>query len=325
MAESLTVEYIAPLPGDQRYATFPVSRPAIWKFYKRQIAQFWVAEEVHLADDKQHYQQLTEGRRQFLDVILAFFACMDKIININIARKFKTMFNIYEIDLFYDAQTTIENIHGEVYSLMLDTYITDPVYKQKLINGWVNNPAVAKIAAWVKYVYESPDMDASEALFRIALIEGVIFPMGFVPIYWLTDSKEGLMPGLAYANEMIARDETLHKLFGTHMQSELKWPIKENEARAIANELIPVCKLLAEECIPKDLPEMKTSMFLQYARCLIDTMMEEHGFAPIFGDKNPFPFMEKIMLNNKTNFFERQVSEYNKNTSQTKYEVANDF
>lgn len=323
---SLKENWIVKINGDDRLTTFPISRPGIWKFYKQQLAQFWVVEEVQFGLDKRDYQEkLSEGQRLFVDNALTLFATMDKIININIVEKFSKMFSVYEIDLYYNAQTAIENIHGEAYSLMIETYIVDDVKKAAMLDAWVTHPVIAQIAKWIRDVYESDNMSAAEALFRIVLIEGVIFPTGFVPIYWITDSSTGLMKGLGHANELIARDETLHKLFGTYMQLVIREPIKQSAAESIVREIEPICDAFAETCLPVDLPEMNKKMLCEYIRCLLDTVLIEHGFSAIYNVKNPFAFMEKILLNNKTNFFERSVSEYNKPRETRRYEVDRNF
>ena len=40
-----------------------------------------------------------------------------------------------EARCFYGFQVAIENIHSEMYSLLIDTYIKDPVERDQLFNA----------------------------------------------------------------------------------------------------------------------------------------------------------------------------------------------
>lgn len=42
----------------------------------------------------------------------------------------------------------MENIHSETYSLLLDTYIKDPVEKDRMFNAIENIPCIQQKAAW---------------------------------------------------------------------------------------------------------------------------------------------------------------------------------
>eukprot|EP00967_Tisochrysis_lutea_P037302 scaffold44835_cov14-Tisochrysis_lutea.AAC.2 len=49
---------------------------------------------------------------------------------------------------FYGFQIAIENIHSEMYSLMLEQYIRDPVEKDRLFHAIETVPCVKKKAHW---------------------------------------------------------------------------------------------------------------------------------------------------------------------------------
>ena len=69
------------------------------------------------------------------------------------------------------------------------------------------------------------------------------------------------------------------------------------------------CKFV-EETLPTSLKGMNKGMMINYVKFVADHLVSSLGYAPIYGAKNPFPFMEMISLNGKTNFFEKRVSEY---------------
>ena len=66
---------------------------------------------------------------------LAFFAASDGIVNENLVECFSQEVQVPEARCFYGFQIAIENIHSEMYSLLIDTYIEDPDEKENLFNA----------------------------------------------------------------------------------------------------------------------------------------------------------------------------------------------
>ena len=57
---------------------------------------------------------------------------------------------------------------------------------------------------------------------------------------------------------------------------------------------------------------MNSDLMNQYLRYVANDLYSSltADSVPLYNDKNPFPFMEALALNNKTNFFERRVDDY---------------
>jgi ribonucleoside-diphosphate reductase beta chain len=87
---------------------------------------------------------LTDDERHFISYVLAFFAASDGIVNENLAVNFMKEVHYPEARSNYGFQIMIENIHSEVYSLLIDTYIKDPAEKDKLFNAITTIPSVMK-------------------------------------------------------------------------------------------------------------------------------------------------------------------------------------
>ena len=103
--------------------------------YKKAEASFWTAEELDLAHDHKDWANMTPNERHFVTHILAFFAASDGIVNENLAMNFSTEVQSSEARCFYGFQIAIENIHSEVYSLLIDTYVKDGAEKAHLFNA----------------------------------------------------------------------------------------------------------------------------------------------------------------------------------------------
>lgn len=189
-----------------RFVLFPIRYQQIWEMYKKAEASFWTAEEVDLGADMVHWVSLSDDERHFIKHVLAFFAASDGIVAENLAGRFMKEVQLPEARLFYGFQIAIENIHSETYSLLIDTYVKDPVEKDHLFRAIDTVPSVRKKADWAMKWINKEGLDTfAERLIGFAAVEGIFFSGSFCAIFWL--KKRGLMPGLAFSNELISRDE----------------------------------------------------------------------------------------------------------------------
>ena len=135
-------------PTQDRFCMFPIHYPQIWEMYKKAQASFWTAEEVDLSSDIRHWESLTNGERHFITHVLAFFASSDGIVLENLAGRFMGDVQVAEARAFYGFQIAIENIHSEMYSLLLETYVKDGKEKDRLFRAVETIPCVEKKAKW---------------------------------------------------------------------------------------------------------------------------------------------------------------------------------
>lgn len=124
----------------RRFVILPIQFPDIWQMYKKAEASFWTIEEVDLGRDLTHWEALKEDERYFISHVLAFFAASDGIVNENLVERFMQEVQVPEARCFYGFQIAIENIHSEMYSLLIDTYIKDAAQKDRLFNAIENMP-----------------------------------------------------------------------------------------------------------------------------------------------------------------------------------------
>ena len=114
----------------------------------------------------------------------------------------------------------MENIHSETYSLLIDTYILDPMQPEYLFDTMDTIPCIKRKADWaLRWISDQCSMFAKR-LVAFAAVEGIFFSGSFASIFWL--KKRGLMPGLMFSNELISRDEGMHTDFACLLFSHLK-------------------------------------------------------------------------------------------------------
>jgi ribonucleotide reductase beta subunit family protein with ferritin-like domain len=316
------------IENKNRFVLFPIKHDEVWKRYKQAEASFWTAEEVDLSEDMDHWKNLSDDERYFISHILAFFAASDGIVNENLASRFSTEVQIPEARCFYGFQIAIENIHSEMYSLLIDTYIQDSYEKTRLLNAIETIPCVKTKADWALRWIEGSDSFA-ERLVAFACVEGIFFSSSFCSIYWL--KKRGLMPGLTFSNELIARDEGMHTDFACLLYSMLNNKLSGERVRQIVTEAVTIEKEFITDALPVELIGMNGRLMCQYVEFVADRLLLELGQPKVFGSTNPFSFMEHISLQNKTNFFEARVGAYqkagvmNKSTDERSFALDADF
>ncbi|MFK7972883.1 MAG: ribonucleotide-diphosphate reductase subunit beta [Bacteroidia bacterium] len=292
-----------------RFVIFPIQDKEIWEFYKKAVASFWTAEEIDLSNDQKDWDSLSDNERHFVKHVLAFFAASDGIVNENLAEQFVSEVQSTEAKFFYGFQIAIENIHSETYSLLIDTLIKDPKEKDYLFNAMETVPAVKKKAEWaLKWI--NNEQSFAERLVAFAAVEGIFFSGSFCSIFWL--KKRGLMPGLSFSNELISRDEGLHCDFACLLFSKLINKSSYDRVKEILLDAVEIEKEFITEALPASLIGMNGDMMKDYIEFVADRLFNALGFDKVFETANPFPWMELISLQGKTNFFEKRVGDYQK-------------
>jgi ribonucleotide reductase beta subunit family protein with ferritin-like domain len=306
----MSKQVIEPLLAEDpnRYVMFPIQDQSIWSMYKKQVDCFWRAEEVDLSKDLISWATLNKDEQYFIKMIIAFFAASDGIVVENLGMRFMSEVQLSEARAFYGFQIAMENIHSEMYSLLIDTYIKENDEKQKLFNALNNFPCIKKKADWaIKWINDKRSSFATRLL-AFAWVEGIFFSGAFCSIYWL--KKRGKMPGLTFSNELISRDEALHTEFAILLYKKLTKKLPKKKVIEIIKEAVEIEKEFICEALPCRLVSMNSKLMSQYIEFVADRLILQIGHEKIYNVSNPFDFMEMISIEGKTNFFEKRVGEY---------------
>ena len=278
--------------------------------YKRALASFWTVEEVDLSKDLNDWEQLNDDERHFIENVLAFFAGSDGIVTENLAQRFMNDIQIQEAKCFYGFQIAIENIHSEMYSLLIDTYIKDNNHKEKLFNAINTIPCVAEKADWAIEYITNEKATFQERVIAFAAVECIFFSGSFAAVFWL--KERGLLPGLTFSNELISRDEGLHTEFACLIYSHLDEKLPESRVVEIITNAVTIEQKFITDSIPCRMIGMNAELMKQYIEFVADRLLLQLGCQKHYESANPFQFMEMISMEGKTNFFEKRVAEYSK-------------
>lgn len=307
---------IEPLCDDKyfRLTTLPIDPQfqKLWDLYKKQEDSFWKAEEVDFSNDKKDFMTLSDDEKHFIKMILAFFAASDGIVNFNIGERFMNEIKVAEARIMLGFQYMMENIHGEVYSNMLNNIVEDIDERNYLFNAIINIDSIKNMKNWAfKWIENKSHI--SYAIFAAGIVEGVFFSGAFASIFWLKLMKgknKLFMAGLNKSNKLISRDEGMHTNSDAALYSYIVKRIPLNDVKDMITEAVDLVDQFHTDGIKIAMIGMNLEMMKDYIRYVADRLLVMFGYDKIFFKTNPFPFMELIGINSKDNFFETRVDAY---------------
>ena len=294
---------------NNRFVVFPIKHPDIWEAFQTHRKAFWVESEIDLVPDLKDWAGLNTNEKHFIKHILAFFAASDGIVMENLGARFLNDVQYPEARCFYSIQMFMETIHSIMYSQLIDTYIDNPQEKDTLFRAIETIPAIKKKGEWAQKWITTSDNFATR-LIAFAAVEGIFFSGSFCCIYWLNES--GKLPGLCKSNDFIARDEGMHTdfaclLYNKHIINKLT----TKQVHSIITEAVEIETEFITVSLPCKLLGMNADMMKEYIKYVANRLVLQLGHSALYPDaKQPFGFMDRICLENKTNFFEARVSEY---------------
>lgn len=315
----LNVEKYEPIIHDEtRLALYPIINTDIWEFYKKHVSTFWTPAEIDYSNDMKDWEKLTDNEKYYIEMVLGFFAGSDFIVNEHLCTNFIERIKVLELQFYYRFQAMIEDIHSNTYADMLNLYIKDKNRKDELFNAVKSVKCIKRKADWAKkYIYTNSDpmANSSESFVRrlivFSVVEGIFFSGSFCSIFWL--KKRGLMPGLTFSNELISRDEGLHRdlacyIYKNYILNKLEEEIVIN----IIKDGVEIEKEFVTEALPVELIGMNAKLMCQYIEYVADHLLLALIGKRYFFTENPFEWMTLISLESKGNFFETRVNAYAK-------------
>eukprot|EP00658_Telonema_sp_P-2_P012281 TRINITY_DN14681_c0_g2_i5.p1 TRINITY_DN14681_c0_g2~~TRINITY_DN14681_c0_g2_i5.p1 ORF type:complete len:139 (+),score=55.60 TRINITY_DN14681_c0_g2_i5:189-605(+) len=120
------------------------------------------------------------------------------------------------------------------------------------------------------------------------------------------------MAGLTFSNELISRDEGMHRDFACLLYNMLELKLPEEQVHAIIKDAVEHEKEFVTEALPVNLIGINCAMMCEYIEFVADHLLASLGVGKVYNTANPFDWMELISLEGKTNFFEKRVGEYQK-------------
>ena len=165
-------------------------------WYRQAMNNFWIPEEINLAQDVKDYPHLDKAERTAYDKILSFLVFLDSLQSNNLP-SISEFITANEVNLCLHIQAYQECIHSQSYSYMLDT-ICSPEERNDILYQWKTDGHLLRRNTFIGDCYnEFQSRQDGFTLMKTAIanyiLEGIYFYSGFMFFYNL--SRNGKMPG----------------------------------------------------------------------------------------------------------------------------------
>lgn len=298
-------------------------------WYRQAMNNFWIPEEINLAQDVKDYPLLSKAERSAYDKILSFLIFLDSIQTANLPN-ISEYTTANEVNLCLSIQTFQECVHSQSYSYMLDT-ICSPEKREEILYQWKTDEHLLKRNTFIGNLYnEFQERKDAQTFLKVIManyiLEGIYFYSGFMFFYNL--SRNGKMPGSAQEIRYINRDENTHLWLFRNIFQELQ----KEEPQLFTPEMIQTLKEMLEEgvrqeiawghyVIGDDIPGLNKQMVTDYIRYLGNLRWSGLGFGDLYEDNRTEPasmsWVSQYSNANlvKTDFFEAKSTAYAKSTA----------
>ena len=305
----------------------PMKYPQFYEMYKNAIKNTWTVEEINFADDVHDLSKLSPAEAHLVKRLVAFFATGDSIVANNLVINLYQHINSPEARMYLSRQLYEEALHIQFYLTLLDSYLPTHEERAEAFAAIETIPSIKTKAEFCeKYIDSIHELkvlntraDKQQFLLNLicfaACIEGLFFYAAFAYVYYLR--SKGLLHGLASGTNWVFRDESCHMEFAFGVIRS----IREEEPSLFDDDLISKIEIMMDRAIECEMQfcddalqfgviGLSKHQMLQYLRCCADARLQSIGMKPVYGDRNPFDFMNLQDVQELTNFFERKVAAY---------------
>lgn len=292
-----------------RATILPIRDAEMWEFRKTIERLHWVAQEVDLSRDAADRGKVTPEEFALLEKVLGWFGPADEAVLAGLDAVAARHLQTKEARFYLRAQEDQECVHSEAYSLQIQEIIP-PGERERVFRAARESPLVARAADWIRawVAYEHPAADFFAAM---AFVEGVLFSGFFAAIQHF--KEKNVFPGVTQLNEFIVRDEGVHTRFWCFLLAKrLRARPSRAVVEAIARETVTLSDAFFADALPAPVAGLNADLLGAYVRHVADNVLVLAGYEPLFRAENPFPFMDKLALNQvgKSNFFEARPTQY---------------
>ncbi|RXT15484.1 ribonucleotide-diphosphate reductase subunit beta [Ammoniphilus sp. CFH 90114] len=297
------------------------------RMYRTMMNNFWIPEEVPLAQDAKDYKNLSSAERQSYDKIISFLIFLDSLQTTNLPN-INDFITAPEVNLCITVQTFQEAVHSQSYSYILDSVCSADV-RDQIYNQWREDQHLLKRNRFITDLYERfIEQPTEENLLRTIManyiLEGIYFYSGFSFFYCL--GRQGKMLGTVSVIKYIQRDELTHLSLFQGIMREVR---KENPhlfTPQFTEELRGMMRTAVEHEISwgqyitqNQIEGLSDEIIELYIKYLSNQRMQKLGFEVLYPEvtEHPMKWVESFSNMNgiKTDFFEQKVTTYSKSAN----------
>lgn len=293
-------------------------------WYRQAMNNFWIPEEINLAQDLKDYKKLGEDEKKAYDKILSFLIFLDSIQTANLGN-INSYVTASEVNLCLTIQAFQEAVHSQSYSYMLDS-ICSPEERNEILYQWKDDEILLGRNKFIGDLYnafiEEPTMyNFIKSVMANYILEGVYFYSGFMFFYNL--ERNGKMPGSAQEIRYINRDENTHLWLFRNIIRELVREMPEFFTKELIEELREMVKTGVDNeiawgkyVIGDRVKGINENLIENYIKYIGNLRLRDLNFEILYPEhtENPAKWVEQYSDPNmvKTDFFEAKSTAYAK-------------
>lgn len=304
-----------------------VKYPWATQTYRTMMNNFWIPEEIPMAEDTKTYKLLSPTHRQAYNKIICFLIFLDSLQTANLPN-INDYITAPEVNLCLTVHTFQEAVHSQSYSYILDS-VCDPSTRDEIYNLWRDDEILKSRNRFITDLYEEFIADPTpvnlvKTVMANFILEGIYFYSGFAFFYSL--GRMGLMMDTVSEIKYIQRDELTHLgLFNNIFREirkenpdiftpELIQELREMMRSAVENEI-----KWGQYVLDNQFDGLTNPIIDKYIKWISNERMSMLGLEILYPEVETDPakwIAQFSKLNStKTDFFEKKVLNYSKSAN----------
>ncbi|GBF74078.1 ribonucleotide-diphosphate reductase subunit beta [Paenibacillus sp. 598K] len=297
------------------------------KMYRTMMNNFWIPEEIPLAQDAKDYRNLSLSERNSYDKIISFLIFLDSLQTANLPN-INEYITAPEVNLILTVHTFQEAVHSQSYSYILDSVCSAEV-RDQIYNLWREDKNLLKRNRFITDLYENfianpSSQNLVKTIMANYILEGIYFYSGFSFFYAL--GRQGKMLGTVSEIKYIQRDELTHLALFQGIFREVRKENPELFTPVLVEELRQMMKTAVEHEIEwgqyitnNQIAGITNEIIDQYIKYLSNERLRKLGLDILYPEitEHPMRWVESFSNMNgmKTDFFEQKVTNYSKSSN----------
>jgi ribonucleoside-diphosphate reductase beta chain len=293
----------------------------------------WIPSEVSLNEDVRDWNKnLTNEEKRLITQIFRFFTLGDIDVADGYLRHYLNVFNPVPVRMMLATFASMEAIHVQAYSLLLDTvglpdseYDAFKQYREMVAkHDYVNSISLINSSVFNldKESYNTNTLRkiAKSLAIYSAFSEGLQLFSSFAILF--SFPERGLMKGMRQILKWSTLDEELHVSSMIRLFHQFVDQFPEIWNDSLKKEIYQICREMVElefnfidlAFKEGDLVNLSVSDLKEYIRFLADKRLLQLGLKPNYGVKNnPLKWLEdQFDTVDHVNFFENRETQYSK-------------
>ncbi|HEY0827058.1 MAG TPA: ribonucleotide-diphosphate reductase subunit beta, partial [Bacilli bacterium] len=260
------------------------------KMYRNMMNNFWIPEEIPLAQDARDYKNLSDAERKSYDKILSFLIFLDSLQTANLPN-INEYITAPEVNLCLTVQTFQEAVHSQSYSYILDS-VCSAEGRDQIYNQWRDDKHLLARNRFITDLYEKFIADSSvvnllRTIMANYILEGIYFYSGFSFFYAL--GRQGKMLGTVSEIKYIQRDELTHLALFQGIFREIRKENPELFTPELIEDLRQMMKTAVENEIQwgqyitkNEIPGLNEDIIDQYIKFLSNERLKNLGLEILY-------------------------------------------